>query len=248
MFEKRKLILNLKLFILLVHKAHFIIILVLLLINIFERKYEITHVAKNKKFISSNKIIYKGKIVLKSDLINEYLSNISNDSFYYKEAEGYKFNLFYNLADYSNNLIVQYELKSKLLDKISKFKNKTITQLETLYISNNSQFGNWLITINNAIFYFEVVGCHNIILNEKQLGRKWLIIKSIYIDKFNITIMQGKNVDCKNNKVLCIYEISKYFFYFPKVIKPEIRIHLIKLEILKNLPLSLLMIKIFIFI
>ena len=47
--------------------------------------------------------------------------------------------------------------------------------------------------------------------------------------------MQGPYVDCQNNKVLCIYEISKYFF-FPKVIKPEVRIHLIKSEILKNLP------------
>jgi len=48
--------------------------------------------------------------------------------------------------------------------------------------------------------------------------------------------MQGSNVDCKNNKVLCIYEISKYLFYFPRVIIPEARTDLIKSEILNNLP------------
>lgn len=196
------------------HEIHFIIILNLFLINIFERKYEINHIANGRKIFFSNQIIYKGKIKLKRDLIDEYLSSISNESFYYKEDERIRFNSFYYLADYSKDLFIKSELKSKFLENISKIKNQNITQLETFYLSINIQFGNGLIIINNAIFYCEVVGCHNIILNEKQLGRKWLILKKIYIEKLNITIMQGPKVDCKNNKVLCIYEISKLFFFF----------------------------------
>lgn len=152
--------------------------------NIIERKYEINHISNGKKIVFNNKIIYKGKIILKSDLINEYLSTISNDSFHYKERERFRFNLFYNLADYSDDSVVRSELKLKFLDKISKYKNQNITQLETFYLSSNAQFGNGLITINNAIFYCEVVGCHYIILDKNQHGRKWLILKNIYNARF----------------------------------------------------------------
>ena len=47
--------------------------------------------------------------------------------------------------------------------------------------------------------------------------------------------MLGSNVDCKNNRILCFYEIS-WCVYFPKVIIPQVRTDIVKEEILKNLP------------
>ena len=79
------------------------------------------------------------------------------------------------------------------------------------------------------------MGCHNIILNKDQLGRRWLIKNPVYIEQLNITILQGSNVDCKSNNIMCIYENS-WPFLNPVVIIPEVRINLIKFEILKNLP------------
>ena len=94
-------------------------------------------------------------------------------------------------------------------------------------------FGNSIIQVNNAIFYCEVIGCNSIILNN-TVKRKWLISEEIFIKKLNITIKQGSNVDCENNTTLCIYENS--FPFYPKVLIPQIRIDLIKDEILRNLP------------
>ena len=101
-------------------------------------------------------------------------------------------------------------------------------------MSSNYNFGNRLIAINNAIFFCEVVKCHQIILNENQLLRRWLIAKPIYIQNLNITIKQGSNVDCKNNKILCIHSLS--LLYYPKIIIPQVRTDYIKSEIIKNLP------------
>jgi hypothetical protein len=96
-------------------------------------------------------------------------------------------------------------------------------------------FGNNLLALNHAIFYCEILGCQKVILNKYQLERKWFIIKPVYIKKLNISIMLGSNVDCKSDRILCFYEIS-WPIYYPKIIKPEVRIQLVKKEILRNLP------------
>ena len=59
--------------------------------------------------------------------------------------------------------------------------------------------------------------------------------KRYTIEKFNITIYQDSNVDCKNINIFCFYENSFDPFY-PKVILPKIRIESIKEELLNNLP------------
>ena len=91
------------------------------------------------------------------------------------------------------------------------------------------------MVVNNAIFFCEIIGCHNIILNKYPLKRRWLIINPIYIKKLNITIKQGTNIDCKNITILCIYE---YFFkiFEPKFFMLQIKTDFIKNEILRNLP------------
>ena len=220
-------------------KFKLIIIIFLLYINITRLDEHKENLARNyigiKKEINNDKIKYMGKTVLKSNLLNDYLSKISSESLIEKEEERNKISKYFNLSDYSNDSIIQSELKYKFLGEISKFKNQKITQLETFYLSHNINFGNGLILINNAIFFCEVVGCNLIILNKNQTRRKWLIIKTIFIEESNITIMQGSNVDCQNKKTLCIFEIP-WLIYYPIVILPQVKTYLIKAEILSNLP------------
>ena len=40
-------------------------------------------------------------------------------------------------------------------------------------------FGNSLIQINNAIVYYEVVECKEIILNKNNLRRRWFLVNDI---------------------------------------------------------------------
>ena len=183
----------------------------------------------------SNKISYKGEKILKDKLINDYLGRVSDEYKPYKDEERIRFNRFSKLADYPEDLIIKSELRRLFLEEISKLRNETITQIDTFYISRHYNFGNSLININNAIFYCEVVRCKNIILNPKNIKRRWLLSNKTFIKKLNITIIQDSYVDCHNNHIICVYQIS-YDIFFPKVIIPQVRIHLVKKEILNNLP------------
>lgn len=216
----------------------FIFFLLYLYIYIFFFEKKIHNSESNNFFyeqMNINEINYKGEKILKSNLFKDYLSKISDDYLADKKGERNRLNLFYNLSYYSNNLETQFELKTKFLNEISKYKNQNVSKLDIFFLSFNINFGNGLIVLNNAIFFCEIVGCHKIILYKNQIGRKWLIVNPVNIKKKNITIIQGPIVDCKSTNILCIYEIT-WIIYCPLVIMPQIRIHLIKSEILKNLP------------
>ena len=47
--------------------------------------------------------------------------------------------------------------------------------------------------------------------------------------------MQGSNIDCEKDNILCLYEIF-WNIYYPIIVIPQVRIHLIKDELLRNLP------------
>ena len=207
-------------------KYNFLILILLIL----ENKQN-----KMKFYYYSKIIIYKGKKIFKHKLLNDYLSKISNKFKSDKDDERKKFHKYYYLAHYNQDIGVQSELKAKIFREISKIKNQIITKMEILFLSHNINFGNSLITVNNAIFLCEIIGCHKIVLSRNNLIRKWLIQNNIFIRKSNITIMQGSNIDCKLNNILCIYENSWDTLY-PKVIIPIVRTDLIKKEILRNLP------------
>ena len=189
---------------------------------------------KYEENIYTNEINYKGVKISKSKLINDYLSKI-DCSISEKNEEKKRFNQFYNLAEYSANPIIKSKLKDKFLEEISKLKNQKISNLDIFFISHPTNFGNNLVIVNNIIFYCIIIGCHKIILNKYHLYRKWLITKQIYNRELNITIMKGSNINCNDSNILCFYEISWIAFY-PKVIIPQVKIDLIKEEILGNLP------------
>ena len=198
-------------------------------------KFSTNEIPKNIMNFYSNKISYKGEKIFKDKLINNYLERVSEEYKPYKDEERMRFNKFSRLADYSNNLIIKSELRRIFLDEVSNLKNKTITKLDIFYISRNYNFGNSLIYINNAIFYCQIVGCKSIILNPKNLKRRWLLSKKTNIKKLNISIIQDSNVDCNKSNVVCFFEIP-YNIFTPKVIIPEVRIYFVKNEILNNLP------------
>ena len=198
------------------------------MINIFIKKNEIN------EFLL---IAYKGKKLLKSKLLDEYFSIISNNnSKKVISHEKEKILQFFNFSGYHDRPTFKLFLRKNLLDYISKLKNKTINHIDTFYITQIWNFGNNLIATNNYIFYCEIIGCHNIILSNNVSLRNWLIKDPIVIDKLNITIKKGSNIACQRENVFCPYEMN-WNMYFPKIILPQIRTYLIKEEILKNLPL-----------
>ena len=81
------------------------------------------------------------------------------------------------------------------------------------------------------MFYCEIIKCKNIILNKDYF---WFIKNNITISDYNITISVDdyKNY---NNSIALIYDSWDLFFSFFKI-KPEIRIHYLRNEIILNLP------------
>ena len=172
---------------------------------------------------------------MKSDLINDYLSTISDDNSYEKSKERSRLNKYLNLATYYKDEIIISELRKKMLDFASQIKGKIIHHLDIFYLSCNFNFGNNLVAINNAIFYCEIVGCHKIIISKLVSKIKMFIKKPIYDKKSNITIVIGSTVDCQKDNILCIN------LFFPKVIIPQIRVQILRDEIFRNLPTVFIM-------
>ena len=64
------------------------------------------------------------------------------------------------------------------MNMFSIIKNKTINTIETFFIFYNIPFGNNIITLNNALFYCEVIGCNKIILKKYNIFQKNILIKN----------------------------------------------------------------------
>jgi hypothetical protein len=110
-------------------------------------------------------------------------------------------------------------------------KDKNITSLDTLFFNKKCNFGNCIIFLNKIIFYCEIIGCKNIILNKDIF---WFIKNNITIYDYNITISVDDYIKYNNSNIL-IYDSWDIFFFFFKI-KPEIRSNYLRNEILLNLP------------
>ena len=62
---------------------------------------------------------------------------------------------------------------------------KNLININLIYVSGSVRFGNFLITINNAIIVCELLGCKKIVI---QNSKKVFINHKIFYPKYNITI------------------------------------------------------------
>ena len=189
---------------------------------------------KFKQFISSEEMYFKGEIISKSKLIDDYLTKVTDEFKEDKKNERDSFNYYSSLPEYTEDVKQQNIIIQNLLDEISKIKKKTINKINKIFIESVNYFGNNVPCVNNAIFYCEILGCNQIILNNRGLKRRWLIQNPVFIEKLNITIMQGTDIDCNNDNILCFHRA--WVTMYPRIVFPQIKTQYIKDEILKNIP------------
>ena len=223
--KKEKLVQNPKIFLiaigLLLNKIFILIIIIFFIFKFKKNKI------KQPETISPNEIMYKGSIILKTKLISDYFSRISIEE-QKEEHEKQNLNKLLNLSEYSDDINEKNNYKNQFLKFFSKIKKKQMNQIDTLFISQNCNFGNCIITINNIIFYCEIVGCHYIIFKDHHS----LIRNPIYIKKLNITIIPGSKANCKDEYTLCP-TLNNWDPFHPIIIKSQIRTQYLKEEILK---------------
>ena len=194
----------------------------------------------SKKIFSPEKNKTKPIVFLnRTELIDNYLSSIPLK---YEKAKQKERNILNNLLslkdisnapdDPSNN-----ELKLKLANKMTKYTNgKNFTKIKEVLISRPSCFGNYMIMVNDIMYYCELFGIKNIYFDSAY---NWYIKNKIISEKFNISIIDKTKINCNDNKIVCFTLNNGGFFFFlyhPSFIKPQIRIHILKNEIRKNLP------------
>ena len=124
-----------------------------------------------------------------------------------------------------------FKEKKNLLYHISKLIKTKNFSLNYAYLTGKYRFGNFLIALNNAIFYCEILGCKKIII---QKYNDLYIKHKIVNNNYNMTIEPSylNNYLIKKSLIIPI----NFFFYYYDYIKPDIRLNLIKKEILNNLP------------
>ena len=121
--------------------------------------------------------------------------------------------------------------KEQLLKLLSINVGQNISSVKSIFLSKNSIFENLIMTINNAIYYCETLQCKNIILDNKYY---WFIKKKIKFKKKKINI---KNGDINNFEGSCLIIDKTYnLLNLSRFFKTDIKINIIKKEILANLP------------
>ena len=131
--------------------------------------------------------------------------------------------------DFNNTLILKE--KNNILKLFSKTIKKKILKVDTIFYTNTNHFGNLLVNLNKMIYYCEIIGCKNIILDKKVF---WFLNKPIFIDKYNISIKIG-DINTLYNKSYIYYNSPNLFYIFFNL-KPKIKINLMKNDVINNLP------------
>jgi len=193
-----------------------------------------SYLFKTKFKLNPDEIIYMGERKLIKDVINSYLSLIGDK---YKSAKDIEAQKLYNyslLKSLSEEPILLNDIRNSLLKAISGMAHKNLSQVNTIFLTENMNFGNALVCLNNLIFYCEIIGCKNITLNRNNRDRKnWYIKDPIISENPKLTIQLGDRIDCNENSTACIPLGN---FFFPLVTKVQLRVNVVKDEILRNLP------------
>ena len=141
--------------------------------------------------------------------------------------------LFSNIYSKSNSSKIFNNIKRLLKNKIYKYFNKNITNIDSLYIKGNLRFGNYFISLNNAIIFCEVMHCKKIILFNH---RNVFINDKIFYQKYNITIESNDLFNYIDNNSI----IAKIDFFFYKLNFTDFgnvnRFYILRKEIINNLP------------
>ena len=181
----------------------------------------------------------KHKIELKplnrKTIIDDYLAVVSSE---YNEDKKYEKKLLENFfslkimsKDNKNPKNIQY--KNDLLNDINRFSNKKFNKINTFFVQENVAFGNLIIDLNNVIYYCEVLECKNIYLNQAY---NWTIKDNIVTEKMSISLRNIQEINCNEPDILCLSLRKNLYWLKPSVLKPEVRINIIKNEIKRNLP------------
>ena len=164
---------------------------------------------------------------------NEFDVQININKFYLEEKKDY-FENFINLKSLSsnNNISLIIREKKEILKFFSRILKKNISFADTIYFNSSCNFGNCLVLLNKYIHCCIIIGCKSIILEEKYF---WFLKNNNNLKIYNIAIIIDNQKNYNKTSILYINSLILFYIFFH--VKPEIKIHSLRNEIIKNLPL-----------
>ena len=166
---------------------------------------------------------------------NNYHSTLKN--IYFTSFEN-AFNKSRNKAEESDEYKNNY--KKYILEGYSSLFNQEYKNIDTIVFSKVMNLGNALFTINNLLYYCEILKCKNVYLSQDY----WFIKNKIYNPEFDITISpyNDENICNKdnNNTAICLREDTSFgdvVTLFKEDYFIPIRNYIIKDEFLSNIKL-----------
>ena len=144
---------------------------------------------------------------------------------------GYSRNKFLISKNYFK--INKYNIMKKvLLNKISKETIKNISNIKVLFLSAKGRFGNYFISINNAIIYCEFLKCQKIIV---EYNNDIFINNTIFYKKYNLTIEPNQTINFLEKNMFIVHH-GFFFFNNFKYSRNVIKFNILKRQFLNNLP------------
>ena len=204
------------------------VFLIILLFAIYLIIYIYRHIKKNELKRKFSKLL-----PFQKEIVNNYLSNVSWKYSHEKDNEALKLIPLISLLNFSQiqNNTMKSEIKQELLNELQTTqRKKNLSEIKYVYLDKTFHFGNALVLLNNLLYYCEILNITNIYLNS---NKKWPISKNITSYKINISIISKKKLNFKNKNIVTF---DKRSIYYQRLIKPEIRIDMLKNEIKRNLP------------
>ena len=177
-----------------------------------------------------NKCIYV--VLLYFIIINKIIHFAKNQNYYFILNQNNYLNKYLSFKDKPLNLNDSVVIKEKIniLNLLSKDVGRNITSIDSIFLATECNFGNSIVILNKILFYCEIIGCRTIILDKDIY---WFMKRTIKILKYNISIKVDDKNHCNNRSSLFYNSLD--IFYSILDIKPEIRINLIRNEIIRNL-------------
>jgi len=123
-------------------------------------------------------------------------------------------------------------IKKVLLSKLFKFTNRNINNISILFINDTTRFGNYFISVNNAIIYCEFLGCKRIII---EFNNNIYIKNKIFLKENNITIEPKETLYSKGNNSITLR--ARFFYHNGfSFFKNKNKLGIYKKLLLRNLP------------
>ena len=104
-----------------------------------------------------------------------------------------------------NNRFKIFNIIKRNLNNIIEKLKKNKTSINTLYIIKNMRFGNYFVSLNNAIIFCEFLGCKRILINSE------FIKHNIVYPEYKLIIESNFSLNCIENNSLIV---NSTFFFF----------------------------------